>query len=106
VLLPSRLRIPLLHRIRLTRPQKRQSGNTAKILLFVVGGILLAGAVGVTSAVYVVYRAKQKITQLKSEYLPTRDSESSQPVAAMNPPAGEGCPILSWQEASEVLGIA
>jgi hypothetical protein len=86
-------------------PAKVAGGNNAKILLFVGGGILLLGAVGVTSAAYVVYRAKQKITQLQSEYLPTRDSESSRSVAAMKPPAGDGCPILSWQEASEVLGI-
>lgn len=86
-------------------PAKAAGGNAAKILLFVAGGVLLLGAVGVTSAVYVVYRAKQKITQLKSEYIPTRDSESSRPVASMKPPAGDGCPILSWQEASEILGI-
>jgi hypothetical protein len=87
-------------------PAKAPGGSAAKVLMFVAGGVFLLGAVGVTGAVYVAYRAKQKITQLKSEYLPTRDSESSRPVAAMKPPAGGGCPILSWQEASEVLGIA
>jgi hypothetical protein len=85
---------------------KAAGGGSTKVILFVVGAVLLLGAVGVTSAVYVVYRAKQKITQLKSEYLSTRDSESSRPVAAMKAPAGNGCPILSWQEASEILGIA
>jgi hypothetical protein len=85
---------------------KAAGGNAAKVLLFVAGGILLLGALGITGAVYIGYRAKQKITELKSEYLPTRDSESSRPVAALKPPAGDGCPILSWQEASEILDIA
>ena len=86
-------------------PAKPAGGSAAKVLLFVAGGILLLGAVGIAGVVYVGYRAKQKITQLKSEYLPTRDSESGRPLAAMKPPAGDRCPILSWQEASEVLGI-
>src|ERR1700730_4933878 len=86
-------------------PAKPAGGSAAKVLLFVAGGILLLGAVGVAGVVYVGYRAKQKITQLKSEYLPARDSESSRPTADMKPPAGDGCPILSWQDASEVLGI-
>jgi hypothetical protein len=84
---------------------KAAGGGAAKVLLFVAGTILLLGAVGVAGAVYVGYRAKQKIAQLKSEYLPTRDSESGRLVAAMKPPVGDGCPILSWREASEVLGI-
>jgi hypothetical protein len=86
-------------------PTKSAGGSATKVLMFVAGSILLLGALGITGAVYVAYRAKQKMTQFKSEYLPTRDSESSRPVAAMKPPAGDGCPILSWQEASEVLGI-
>jgi hypothetical protein len=86
-------------------PAKAAGGNAAKILLILAGSILLLGAVGVAGVVYVGYRAKQKFEQVKSEYLPTRDSESSRPVASMKPPAGDGCPILSWQEASEVLGI-
>jgi hypothetical protein len=81
-------------------------GGAAKVILFVMVGLLLLGALGVTSALYVVYRAKQKITQLKSKYLATRESESSRPIAAMKPPVGNGCPILSWQEASEILDIA
>ena len=87
-------------------PTKPAGGSAAKVLMFVAGSILLLGALGVAGVAYVGYRAKQKITQLKSEYLPTRDSESSRPVASMKSPAGDGCPILSWQEASEVLGIA
>jgi len=79
--------------------------SAAKVLMFVAGSILALGALGAAGVVYVGYRAKQKITQLQGEYLPTRDSESSRPVVAMKPPAGDSCPILSWQEASEVLGI-
>jgi hypothetical protein len=86
-------------------PAKPAGGSAAKVLMFVAGSILLLGALGVTGVAYVGYRAKQKITQLKSAYLPARDSQSSRPVASMKPPAGDGCPILSWQEASEVLGI-
>ena len=81
-------------------------GGVGKILLFVGGGFLLLAALAVAGVLYVGYRAKQKITQLKSEYLPTRDFESGRPVAAMKSPAGDRCPILSWEEASEVLGIA
>ena len=81
-------------------PVKAASGSAAKVLMFVAGSILLLGAVGVAGVVYVGYRARQKITQLKSEYLPARESESSRPVAAMKVPVGDSCPILSWQEAS------
>jgi hypothetical protein len=73
--------------------------------LFVGGGFLLLAALGVAGVVCVGYRAKQNFEQVKSEYLPTRDSQSSRPVAATNAPTGDGCPILSWQDASEVLGI-
>jgi hypothetical protein len=86
-------------------PAKAAGGSAAKVLLLVAGSVLVLGAVGIAGVVYVGYRAKQKITQLKSEYLPTRDSESGRPVAARKPPAGDSCPILSWQDASEVLGI-
>jgi hypothetical protein len=86
-------------------PAKAAGGSAAKVLLLVAGSVLVLGAVGIAGVVYLGYRAKQKITQLKSEYLPTRDSESGRPVAAMKPPAGDSCPILSWQDASEVLGI-
>jgi hypothetical protein len=84
----------------------KAGGGFGKILLFVGGGFVLLAAVGVAGVLYVGYRTKQKFEQVKSEYLPTHDSESSQPVAAMKPPTGDGWPILSWQEASEVLGIA
>ena len=86
-------------------PAKASGRSAVKVVVFVAGSVLLLGAVGIAGVVYVAYRAKQKITQLKSEYLPTRDSESGRPVAAMKPPAGDSCPILSWQDASEVLGI-
>jgi hypothetical protein len=87
-------------------PATAAGGGATKVILILVGGVLLLGVLGITGAVYFVYRAKQKITQLKSEYLPTGGSESSRPVATMKPPAGGDCPILSWQDASEVLGIA
>jgi hypothetical protein len=83
----------------------KAGGGVGKILLFVGGGFLLLAAVGVAGVIYVGYRAKQKFEQVKSEYLPARDSESSRLVSAMKPPAGDACPILSWQDASEVLGI-
>jgi hypothetical protein len=82
------------------------TGRTVKILLVLVGAFMLLGALGIASAVYVVYRSKQKITQLKGEYLPTSDSEVNRPVATMKAPTGNGCPILSWQEASQILDIA
>jgi hypothetical protein len=61
--------------------------------------------VGIAGVVYVGYRAKQKFDQVKGEYLPTRDSGNVRPVAAMKAPTGSACPVLSWQEASEILGI-
>jgi hypothetical protein len=74
--------------------------------MFVAGGVLLLGAVGIGGTIYVVYRAKQKIVRLTRQNLPTPVSEPRRPVAAMKRPAGSGCPVLSWEEASEILGIA
>jgi hypothetical protein len=39
-----------------------------KILLIVVGILMLFGAIGVGGLVYVGYRAKQKIAQIKQDY--------------------------------------
>src|ERR1700676_2119055 len=86
-------------------PAKGGGGSVLKILLFILGGFLLVAVVGVAGVVYVGYRAKQKFDQVKGEYLPTRDSGNVRPVAAMKAPTGNGCPVLSWQEASEILGI-
>lgn len=84
----------------------KASRGAAKILLFVAGAVLLLGAVGIGSTIYIVHRAKQKLGQLNRRDLPTRASESGRSVAAMKRPDGNGCPVLSWEEASEVLGIA
>jgi hypothetical protein len=86
-------------------PAKAGSGNVGKILLFVGGGFLLLVALGVAGVIYVGYRAKQKFEQVKSEYLPASNSGNVRPVAMMKAPTGNGCPVLSWQEASEILGI-
>jgi hypothetical protein len=80
-------------------------GSAFKILLFILGAFLLLAMLGVGGVVYVGYRAKQKFEQVKGEYLPARDSGSVRPVAAMKAPTGNGCPVLSWQEASEILAI-
>jgi hypothetical protein len=86
-------------------PAKGGGGSVLKILLFILGGFLLLAALGVGGLVYLGYRAKQKFEQVKGEYLPARDSGSVRPVAAMKAPTGNGCPVLSWQDASEILGI-
>jgi len=86
-------------------PAATSGGNAVNAVLIVVGAFVLLGALGIASAVYVAYRAKQKITQLEREYLPTPDSEVSRAVATMKAPTGNGCPILSWQEASQILDI-
>src|SRR5215472_4116904 len=87
-------------------PAATTGRNGVKIILLIfVGAFVMLGALGIASAVYVVYRAKQKITQLKSEYFPTPASEVNRSVATMKAPTGNGCPILSWQEASQVLDI-
>lgn len=89
-------------------------GSAAKIILIVVGAVVLMGAIGVAGLVYVGYRAKQKIAELKNEY--GIDGASSSGAAASGgtagraanfpPSKGAGCQYLQGQEAARILGIA
>lgn len=92
----------------------RASGTSAatKIILIVVGVVVLLGAIGVAGLVYVGYRAKQKIAELKQEYgvtgeAPASSSSSSTASARVFPPStGSGCQLLEGQEAAGILGVA
>src|SRR5579863_5111337 len=78
-------------------------GSAAKIIVIVVAVCVGLGALAVGSLVYVGYRAKQKLADLKREY-------SVNPVPGLRvqagPPAGNGCPLLSGEEAARILGVA
>ncbi len=85
-------------------------GSALKVILILVGGLVLLGAMGIAGLVYVGYRAKQKIAEVKQEYGiaggSAASSTSGVPVANFPPPKGSGCPMLEGQEASGILGVA
>jgi len=88
-------------------PAVGKSSGT-KILLIVLGVLLLFGVMGVAGIVYVGYRAKQKIAELKKEYGPDADTSNST-VSSMRtfpPSKGSGCSLLEGQEAARILGVA
>ena|SRR5579872_338487 len=81
----------------------------AKVLFIVLGLLLLFGAIGVGGIVFVGYRAKQKITELKKDYGldgNNSGSTSSVKVRAFPPSKGSGCSLLEGQEAAAILGVA
>src|SRR5579872_4902338 len=81
----------------------------AKVLFIVLGLLLLFGAIGVGGIVFVGYRAKQKITELKKDYGldgNNSGSTSSVKVRAFPPLKGSGCSLLEGQEAAAILGVA
>lgn len=75
--------------------------SATKIILIVVGVLVLLGGMGVAGLVYVGYRAKQKIAQLKQDYGVTETATRSYP-----PAKGSGCPMLEGQQAAGILGVA
>ena len=86
------------------------SGSATKVILIVLGVVMLFGAVGIGGLVYVGYRAKQKIAQIKADYgIPdqsTAGSTSSRAPANFPPPKGDSCPMLPGPDASRILGVA
>ena len=80
----------------------------ARILLFLLGGLFLVGAMGVGTVVYVGYRAKQKITELKQEYgMENGGANGAHSSTRRFPPSqGSGCRMLEGQEAAQILGVA
>src|SRR5579862_3590078 len=78
----------------------------AKILFIVLGVLILLGAVGVGGIVYVGYRAKQKIAELKKDYGLDGDTSSGTSSTSMRTfpsSKGSGCTLLEGQEAATIL---
>lgn len=88
--------------------QARRSSSGAKIVFIMLGIVLFLGVATVGSLVYVGYRAKQKIAQLKKDYgietAATSTAGSSERI--FPPPKGSGCKMLEGQEAAKILGVA
>ena len=81
----------------------------AKILFIVLGVVMLFGAIGVGGIVYVGYRAKQKLAELKKDYGVDGDTSSRASSASTRtfaPSKGSGCSLLEGQEAAKILGVA
>jgi hypothetical protein len=90
------------------QPSAARTGSGVKILLIVLGVFLFLGLLGVGGVVYVGYRAKQKIAQLKKDYGIENDSATgAAPTMRIFPPSqGSGCKLLEGQEAAGILGVA
>lgn len=89
-------------------PAAARTSSGAKILLIVLGVVMLLGAIGVGGIVYVGYRAKQKLAELKKEYAVDGDVSNSSPASPRTfpPSLGSGCSLLEGQEAASILGVA
>jgi hypothetical protein len=90
-------------------PPAVQKSSGTKILFIVLGVLILFGAVGLGGIVYVGYRAKQKITELKKDYGLDGDTSSrtsSTSLRTFPPSKGSGCSLLEGQEAATILGVA
>jgi hypothetical protein len=90
-------------------PPAVQKSSGVKILFIVLGVLILFGAVGLGGIVYVGYRAKQKITELKKDYGLDGDTSSRTSSTSMRtfpPSKGSGCSLLEGQEAATILGVA
>lgn len=100
--------------------QAVRTSSGAKILFIVLGTLFVLGAMGVGGIVYVGYRAKQKITELKKDYGiesgGSASSSRSDPFSSGSSVAsstrtfprsqGNGCKMLEGQEAAKILGVA
>ncbi len=84
------------------------AGSGAKIILILLGIVLFFGIAVVGGVVYVGYRAKQKIAQLKTEYgIENQTGSSAGSSERIFPPSkGNGCKMLEGQEAAKILGVA
>ena len=90
------------------QPQPARTSSGIKILFIVLGFFVLMGAIGVGGLVYVGYRAKQKIAELKKDYgVESQSAASSVSSPRTFPPSqGSGCSLLQGQEAAQILGVA
>ena len=83
------------------------TSSGVKILMIVLGGLMLLGALGIGGIVYVGYRAKQKLTEIKQDYgIENAGSRASTRMRTFAPSAGSGCRLLQGQEAAGILGVA
>ncbi len=92
-----------------TAPPAVHKSSGAKILFIVLGVLFLFGAAGVGGIVYVGYRAKQKIAEMKKDYGLDGDTSGPTSSAGMRtfpPSKGSGCSLLEGQEAATILGVA
>lgn len=90
-------------------PPAAHKSSGAKILFIVLGVLFLFGAAGVGGIVYVGYRAKQKIAEMKKDYGLDNDTSGRTSSAGMRtfpPSKGSGCSLLEGQEAATILGVA
>jgi len=88
------------------------TSSATKVILIVVGVVVFLGAIGAGGLVYVGYRAKQKLAELKREYGTTGEAPGSFSSGAttsarvFSPSKGNGCRFLEGQEAAGILGVA
>ena len=90
-------------------PPAAHNSSGVKILFIVLGVLFLFGAIGVGGIVYVGYRAKQKIAEMKKDYGLDGDTSSrtsSGGTRTFPPSKGNGCSLLEGQEAAAILGAA
>ena len=89
-------------------PPSPGKSSGAKLLLIALAGLFVVGAMGVGTIVYVGYRAKRKITELKQEYgIENGGANGAASSTRKFPPSqGSGCKMLEGQEAAQVLGVA
>jgi hypothetical protein len=80
------------------------------VILVVLGVVMLFGAVGLGGLLYVGYRAKQKIAQIKADYGISGDStarsRSRGATANFPTPQGSDCPMSPAPDVSRILGVA
>lgn len=86
--------------------------SAAKILLVLVGGFVLLGAIGVASLGYIAYRAKQRIEQVGRDYgvdiasgKRTSAPVSNIPVGSFPAPSGTDCRELPGKDVAGILGV-
>jgi hypothetical protein len=79
-----------------------------KILLILFAVFVLFGMAVIGGVVYLGYRAKEKVAELKQEYGAVIESASDSAAVPESFPAsqGSGCPLLEGDEAAMILGVA